>query len=141
MREIAEYAEDDQLKFSIDVEDDDVSNLRVTLTPPENTPYAEGVFFLSMTIPQQYPSSAPSIKFDTKIYHPNINEDGTICLEQFKNDWNPTWTLKHLIDFVYALMENPIWDSPLVPAIGALHEKDPAEFERIAREWTELYAC
>ncbi|OHS95430.1 Ubiquitin-conjugating enzyme family protein [Tritrichomonas foetus] len=139
-RELLQYADDDTLKFTIDPEDDDVSKLRVTLSPPEDSPYENGIFFLSMTIPQQYPSSPPSIKFETKIYHPNINDDGTICLEQLKTDWKPNYTLKHAIEFIYSLMANPNWDSPLVASIGAQHEKDPAAFEQTAREWTETYA-
>jgi ubiquitin-conjugating enzyme E2 D/E len=139
-RELLLYSEDDDLKFTIDPEDDDVSKLRVTLSPPDHTPYEEGVFFLSMTIPQQYPASPPNIKFETKIYHPNINEDGTICLEQLKSDWNASYTLKHAIEFIYCLMEHPNWDTPLVPAIGCEHDKDPEEFERKARDWTKKYA-
>lgn len=139
-RELLQYSQDDELKFTIDPEDDDVSKLRVTLVAPPESPYADGVFFLSMTIPAQYPSSPPSIKFETKIYHPNINEDGTICLEQLKKDWDPMFTLKHAIEFIYCLLEHPNWENPLIPAIGAQHAKDPAEFEKTAREWTARYA-
>ena len=139
-RELLQYQDDDSLKFTIDSEEDDLSKLRVTLSPPENTPYEEGIFFLSMTIPAQYPSSPPSIKFETKIYHPNINEDGKICLEQLKSDWKPTYTLKHAIEFIYYLLEHPNWESPLVASIGSQHEKDPKEFDKTAREWTKKYA-
>ena len=137
--ELANYAEDDTLKFSIDA-DDDLTNLRVTLSPPEGTPYEEGIFFLTMTVPPQYPASPPVVKFETKIYHPNINEDGQICLEQLKAEWKPNYTLRHAIDFIYCLLENPNWDNPLNPAIGAQYQKDPKEFERVAREWTQKYA-
>jgi ubiquitin-protein ligase len=44
--------------------------------------------------------SPPSITFETKIWHPNIQEGGTICLEQLKSEWNPSFTLKHAITFV-----------------------------------------
>jgi ubiquitin-conjugating enzyme E2 D/E len=138
--ELLRYSKDDDLKFTIDPEDDDISKLRVVLTPPEDSPYAEGIFFLSMTIPQQYPASPPNIRFETKIYHPNINDDGTICLEQLKSDWNATYTIKHAIDFIYHLMENPNWETPLVASIGFEYQQDPEKFKAKAREWTKKYA-
>ncbi|KAK8881278.1 hypothetical protein M9Y10_004012 [Tritrichomonas musculus] len=139
-RELLKYQDDDTLKFAIDTEGDDITTLRVTLTPPENTPYEEGIFFLKVTVPPQYPTSPPNIEFETKIYHPNITDDGKICLGQLKADWKPTFTLKNAIEFVYYLLENPAWDSPLVTSIAAQHEKDPKAFEKTAREWTNQYA-
>jgi ubiquitin-protein ligase len=140
-RELKLYQEtDEELPFTIDPDGDDITNLRVTLNAPAGTPYEEGVFFLKLTIPPGYPASPPSVKFETKIYHPNIQDDGTICLEQLKSAWTPTYTLKHAVEFIYSLLEHPNWETPLVPAIGAQHEKDPAEFERQARQWTTQYA-
>jgi ubiquitin-conjugating enzyme E2 D/E len=138
--EFALYAEDESLKFTIDTVDDDVTNLRVSLSGPEESPYADGLFFLSLTVPATYPSTAPSIKFETKIYHPNIQDDGTICLEQLKSDWKATFTLDKAISFVYCLMEHPNWDMPLVSAIGQEHKENPALFEKKAKEFTAKYA-
>jgi ubiquitin-protein ligase len=114
--------------------------LRVTLSPPLGSPYEDGLFFLALTIPTGYPTSPPSVKFETKIWHPNIQEDGTICLEQLKTDWTPAYTLKHAIEFIYSLLANPNWETPLVTAVGAQYQKDPKEFERQARAWTAQYA-
>jgi ubiquitin-conjugating enzyme E2 D/E len=137
--ELAGYAEDETLKFTIDAEDD-LTNLRVSLTGPEGTPYADGLFFLSLTVPAAYPAAPPKVKFETKVYHPNIQDDGTICLEQLKADWTSAYNLGKAIEFVYCLMEHPNWDMPLVGAIGLEHKEHPELFEKKAKEFTAKYA-
>lgn len=139
-REMRKYSKDDSLKFTIDTKDNDLAHLRVTLTPPDNSPYEDGIFFLSVTIPSRYPSVPPNIEFETKIYHPNITSDGKICFGELKSEWKSTFTLKNAIDFVYCLLENPDWDDPLVISIANQHKKDPKEFDKTAREWTKKYA-
>lgn len=87
MRELLEYQDDDSLLFTADIENDDLFSLRIALSPPENTPYEEGIFFLSVIIPAQYPYSRPSVKFETKIYHPNVDDEGRISLKSLIDDF------------------------------------------------------
>jgi hypothetical protein len=44
---------------------------------PENSPYADGIFRVSLFFNADYPLSAPTCKFRTKIYHPQVADDGT----------------------------------------------------------------
>ena len=52
-----------------------------SITGSEDSPYFEGQFIISIKFPKDYPFSPPACKFITKIYHPNINEQGKICRE------------------------------------------------------------
>ena len=58
-----------------------------------DSPYSGGVFFLSITFPTDYPFKPPKVSFTTKIYHPNINANGSICLDILRDQWSPALTI------------------------------------------------
>jgi len=58
-----------------------------------DSPYSGGVFFLSITFPTDYPFKPPKVSFSTKIYHPNINANGSICLDILRDQWSPALTI------------------------------------------------
>ena len=51
----------------------DFNHLRGTLPGPPDTPYAGGTFIVDIRIPESYPFKPPTIKFETKIWHPNVS--------------------------------------------------------------------
>ena len=55
-----------------------------TIMGPDESPYAGGVYFLTIEFPSDYPFKAPKVKFTTRIYHPNINKNGDICIDILK---------------------------------------------------------
>uniref|UniRef100_A0A8C7ZNC0 E2 ubiquitin-conjugating enzyme n=1 Tax=Oryzias sinensis TaxID=183150 RepID=A0A8C7ZNC0_9TELE len=58
-----------------------------------DSPYHGGVFFLSVHFPTDYPFKPPKVAFTTKIYHPNINSNGSICLDILRSQWSPALTI------------------------------------------------
>merc|ERR1711977_800230 len=59
---------------------------------PGDSPYASGVFFLAIHFPTDYPFKPPKVNFTTRIYHPNINSNGSICLDILRDQWSPALT-------------------------------------------------
>ena len=106
---LLQYKEDDSCRFTIDTEDYSLANSKVTVSSPENSPYSDGIFFLTMYIPIYNPFYPPKIKSETKIYHPNINEDGKIDFEEFESTWKPSYTIKTVIESFNDLLEHPHW--------------------------------
>merc|ERR1719498_580741 len=111
-----------------------------TIEGPEGTPYEDGIFFLDIKFPADYPGKPPKVKFTTKIYHCNINEKGEICLPIIKDEWTPQKTIAQVLVAILTLMEAPNPQSPLMPDIGALYLKDKDAHDKKAASYTEKFA-
>lgn len=76
---------------------------------PADSPYTGGVFFLNIQFPTDYPFKPPKVSFTTRIYHPNINSNGSICLDILRDQWSPALTIsKGTFLCVHPLLA-PIW--------------------------------
>jgi ubiquitin-protein ligase len=140
-KELQKYADDDDLKFTIDLIEGKVKELRVTFDGPEGTVYEGGTFFCELKIPDGYPVSPPDAKFITKVYHPNVeNKSGKICLGPMKENWKPTNDIRDVVEFVLTLLAAPDWETPLDIEIAAQYKANPNGFAQTAREWVQRYA-
>lgn len=118
----------------------DLFNWQATIIGPHETPYEGGVFSLKIAFPADYPFKPPKITFETKIYHPNINASGGICLDILKDQWSPALNTTKVLLSICSLMADPNPNDPLVPEIARLYKSNRTEFNRIAKEHTEKYA-
>lgn len=122
------------------VSDKDLFNWSASLTGPEGSPYHGGVFFLKMNFPTDYPFKPPKVMFTTKIYHPNINSNGNICLDILRSQWSPALTVGKVLLSILTLLTDPNPDDPLMPDIARLWVKDRQKYNSNAREMTKKYA-
>lgn len=111
-----------------------------TLIGPKDTPYEDGVFVLSINFPKDYPFKPPKINFSTKIYHPNINSSGSICLDILNTQWSPALTLLKTLLSISSLLTDPNPDDPLVPEIAKIYKNDKLKYNKEAKLWTQKYA-
>ena len=74
---------------------------------PDNTPYAGGVFKISIQISSFHPFRPPKIFFKTKIYHANINLNGVLCLDILKEKWNPILSISKVLLSIVSLLDDP----------------------------------
>ena len=111
-----------------------------TIMGPKDTPYEGGVFNLSIKFPTDYPFKPPKINFTTKIYHPNINRNGGICLDILKDKWSPALNITQVLLSICSLLDDPNPDDPLVPEIAKLFQNNKAKYEANAREATMRFA-
>ena len=84
------------------------------LSGPEDSPFQDSYFKISINLTSQYPIKPPAIRFCTRIFHPNIHwETGEICIEVLKEQWTPLWTIESVCRAILFLLANPNADSPL----------------------------
>jgi len=119
---------------------DDMYSWEGVIFGPADSPYAGGVFKLLIHFPTDYPFKVPHIEFKTKIYHPNINSSGGICLDILKTQWSPALTISKVLLSILSLLTDPNPNDPLVPDIAQLYKTDRAAYDAKARQYTHVYA-
>ena len=122
------------------VDEDDITKWNATIVGPDETPYAGGIFHLTIVFPKEYPYRPPKLRFVTKLYHCNVSATGSICLDILKTEWSPVLTISKVLLSLLSLLDDPEPTDPLVPDIAELYLNDRAAHDLRAREWTEAYA-
>ena len=107
---------------------------------PEDSPFSGGVFFLNIHFPTDYPFKPAKFQFTTRIYHPNINQNGTICLDILKDKWSPALTVTKVLLSISSMLMDANAEDPLMPEIAHLYKTDKAKYEANAREFTRKFA-
>ena len=138
--ELKDYLQDPPPNCSAGPVEDDLFHWQATHLGPSETPYEGGIFFLDISYPADYPSKPPKVKFNTKIYHPNINSNGGICVDILQDQWSPVLTISKLLLSICSLLDDPNPDHALVPEIARLYKSNPKQYEKTAKEWTRKYA-
>jgi len=118
----------------------DESNLLVWqgLLVPDAVPYNKGAFLIDIVFPAEYPFKPPKVSFRTKIYHPNIDEKGQVCLPIVSaENWKPATKTDQVIQALVALVNCPEPEHPLRADLAEEYTKDKKKFFKNAEEFTK----
>lgn len=112
----------------------------VIVDGPAESPFEGGVFKLELFLPEEYPMSAPKVRFMTKIYHPNIDKLGRICLDILKDKWSPALQIRTVLLSIQALLSAPNPEDPLENDVAEQWKVNEAQAIATAKQWTKMYA-
>eukprot|EP01048_Picozoa_sp_COSAG05_P012557 COSAG05_NODE_1266_length_5332_cov_5.080833_2_plen_170_part_00 len=74
---------------------------------PDDTPWDGGTFKLSLEFTEDYPNKPPVVKFVSKIFHPNVYANGSICLDILQNQWSPIYDIAAILTSIQSLLNDP----------------------------------
>lgn len=84
-----------------------------TITGPHDTVYTGQTYRLSLEFASSYPYSAPTVKFITPCFHPNVDLSGAICLDILKDKWSALYDVRTILLSIQSLLAEPNNESPL----------------------------
>ena len=119
---------------------DNLRYFNVAIEGPQDSPYQQGVFQLELFLPAEYPMAPPKVRFLTRIYHPNVDKLGRICLDILKDKWSPALQIRTVLLSIQALLSAPNPDDPLDNGVADMWKNNEAQALKNAREWTQNHA-
>ena len=112
--------------------DNNILKWNALILGPKDTVYEGGIFKLEFNFSLKYPLEPPLVRFKTKIYHPNIDSSGGICLDILKNEWSPIQNISSILLSICSLLNDPNPEDPLVVHIAQLYKENRKKFEEEA---------
>lgn len=97
--------------LAVPTEPNNILQWDAILFGPTNSPFEGGIFKLSLTFTERYPYTAPTVRFVTKMFHPNIDpEDGSIGLDLLEENWNPVYDVMGILISIQSILYHPLID-------------------------------
>ncbi|KAM9659622.1 ubiquitin/ISG15-conjugating enzyme E2 L6 [Trichechus inunguis] len=107
---------------------------------PDQPPYNLRAFNLRIDFSEEYPFKPPKLKFTTNIYHPNVDENGEVCLPIItKKYWKPCTKTCQVLEVLNVLVNKPELDQPLRVDLADLLAQNPKQFNENAEKFTLLF--
>ena len=115
---------------------------------PDDCFWAGGKFKFRITCDEDYNLTPPTVKCLTRLWHPNINEDGQVCLSLLRVNalddgmgWAPTRKLKDVIWGLNSLFSDLLnFEDPLNQEAADHYARDKESFKAKVRDYVHKYA-
>lgn len=115
----------------------DIFSWEAVIFGPVGTVWEGGTFTLSLSFTEEYPNVAPKVKFITKIFHPNVYQDGSICLDILREQWSPVYDISAVLTSIQSLLCDPNPKSPANAEAARLYQENRRAYNRKVRNCVE----
>ncbi|MEQ2200881.1 Ubiquitin-conjugating enzyme E2 A [Xenoophorus captivus] len=97
MRDFKRLQEDPPTGVSGAPSENNIMLWNAVIFGPVGTPFEDGTFKLLIEFSEEYPNKPPTVRFVSKMFHPNVYADGSICLDILQNRWSPTYDVSSIL--------------------------------------------
>jgi len=118
--------------------EEDILRWHAVIFGPDDTPWEGGTFCLELLFTEEYPNKPPSVKFLSKLFHPNVYANGGICLDILQNQWSPIYDIAAILTSIQSLLTDPNPNSPANVEAAKLYQENRREYDRKVGEIVEL---
>lgn len=118
----------------------DLTNFNVIVSPDSGC-WSGAQYHFTFVVPALYPHEPPKVTCNTKIYHPNINLAGAVCLNILREDWKPVLDINAVIYGLIYLYYEPNPDDPLNREAADLYRTDKAQVKLFISPCPEAHSA
>ncbi|PAA83374.1 hypothetical protein BOX15_Mlig010916g3, partial [Macrostomum lignano] len=130
IRDFKRLQEDPPTGVSGAPNDNNILSWNCVIFGPQDTPFEDGTFQLSMEFSEEYPNKPPVVRFLSKMFHPNVYADGSICLDILQTKWSPTYDVSAILTSIQSLLDEPNPNSPANSVAASLYQENKREYEK-----------
>uniref|UniRef100_G1TC90 E2 ubiquitin-conjugating enzyme n=1 Tax=Oryctolagus cuniculus TaxID=9986 RepID=G1TC90_RABIT len=130
MRDFKRLQEDPPAGVSGAPSENNIMVWNAVIFGPEGTPFEDGTFKLTIEFTEEYPNKPPTVRFVSKMFHPNVYADGSICLDILQNRWSPTYDVSSILTSIQSLLDEPNPNSPANSQAAQLYQENKREYEK-----------
>uniref|UniRef100_A0AAQ4QNZ2 UBC core domain-containing protein n=1 Tax=Gasterosteus aculeatus aculeatus TaxID=481459 RepID=A0AAQ4QNZ2_GASAC len=158
MRDFKRLQEDPPAGVSGAPSENNIMAWNAVIFGPEGTPFEDGTFKLIVEFTEEYPNKPPTVRFVSKMFHPNgrfillscgslhccyfcvvfdcvvffptVYADGSICLDILQNRWSPTYDVSSILTSIQSLLDEPNPNSPANSQAAQLYQENKREYEK-----------
>ena len=129
--------------FSVATQNRNLFIWDIKIFGPPDTIFEGGIFNCEITFPQEYPNKAPQFKFLDNLFHPNIYEDGKVCIsiahegidefgyEKISERRSPTQTVETFLISIISMLASPNLESPANVSACKMWRDDFNEYKKM----------
>ncbi|OIV89863.1 hypothetical protein TanjilG_23128 [Lupinus angustifolius] len=124
MRDFKRLQQDPPAGISGAPQDNNIMLWNAVIFGPDDTPWDGGTFKLTLQFSEDYPNKPPTVRFVSRMFHPNIYADGSICLDILQNQWSPIYDVAAILTSIQqqSYSSNPFLLSfPQLSSYSSLH--------------------